>query len=200
VINRFDEFFESKFKKEMIKFPYFTSILADAKRNITIIALVSWSKFFGDNAKDSYYPPAMRVIMDINMKLRINLFERNHEAVELFNALILEFRKYAEENDFTPVFLLMPQKDDILYTRVNKKSYYEAFMRHISEQIMAIDLTADLINRADLDELYSDDSRYGGHFSKKGNRLIADIIYSSLKGKRIITGNTEEAEQQSANR
>jgi len=52
--------------------------------------------------------------------------------------------------------------------------------------VFTIDLTKNLINRNDLDKIYSDDNKYGGHYSSKGNELIAKIIYEKLKNKEIV--------------
>ena len=42
------------------------------------------------------------------------------------------------------------------------------------------------LNENELDESYSDDTRYGGHYSKKGNKFIADILYKFLKEQNIL--------------
>ena len=47
-------------------------------------------------------------------------------------------------------------------------------------------MTRHLLNRSDLDILYSDDNIYGGHFSKDGNRFVAEIIYKVLYENRCL--------------
>lgn len=193
-INKYDEFYESKFKREMIRFPYFASILSKPGRNIPILVSVIWNKMRGWNAKEGYYPPAMKVIMDINLQLRISLFQNNQEAVTILKKLITSlFKEHGQENGFIPVFLWIPQKDDILHIK-NNRAYYDRFIQQVKEEVDTIDLTDFLIERTDLDDLYADDNRYGGHFSEKGNRLVAEFVYSSLIEKDIhINDHLKEA-------
>ena len=184
-INKYDEFYESKFKKEMLSFPYFASIMSSPRRNILIIAMVIWNKFFDTGKKEQTFPPAMKVIMDINLNLRVSLFKKNRDAVILLQQLISKFIEYGKKNDFTPVFLWMPQKDDILYIRNKKSVFYGQFISQIQETLPTIDLTDLLLHYEELDELYCDDSQYGGHYNKKANSIIADFINASLMQKGI---------------
>lgn len=185
-INKYDEFYESKFKKEMLSFPYFISVMSNPQRNIPIIAMVLWNKLFDKERQDQTYPSAMQVIMDNNLNLRVSLFNKNCYAVILLQQLISKFIEYGKKNDFIPVFLWMPQKDDILYIKKKKSVFYGQFISQIQQTLAVIDLTDLLLCYEELDELYSDDSRYGGHFNKKGNSIIADFIYSSLLQKGIL--------------
>ncbi|OGT07447.1 MAG: hypothetical protein A2103_04220 [Gammaproteobacteria bacterium GWF2_41_13] len=184
-INKYDEFYETKFKKEMLGFPYFISIMADPMRNISIIAMVLWRKFLNKGKKGQPYPPAMKVIMDRNLKLRVSLFNKNREAVALLQQLIEKFIEYGKKNDFTPVFLWMPQKDDILHIREKKDVFYGQFISQIQEKLVTIDLTDLILHYEELDELYSDDNQYGGHHTKKANSIIADFINTTLMQRGI---------------
>ena len=44
-----------------------------------------------------------------------------------------------------------------------------------------IDITRELLNEKDLDDMYSDNNTYGGHYSKRGNEKIANILYDRMK-------------------
>lgn len=178
-INSYDDFYETKFKKDMLSFPYSIAVLSNPARNIPLLSMVAWDRWFGKNKKGQLYPPPMSIIMKSNLKLREALFLRNKDAVDLFERLILELVRYGKEHNFIPVFLWMPQKDDLIRIR-NKKNYYSTFVDRIKDTVFTIDLTDELINRDDLDNLYSDDNQYGGHFSKQGNLLIANIIMDKL--------------------
>jgi len=184
-IRKHDYFYETKFKKEMIKFPYFVSILSNPSRNISIIpSVIKYNWIKKEKVKD--YPAPMEIIMEINLKLRYKLYTKNREAVDLFIKLLEDFAAYGKKNNFTPVFLFMPQKDDLLFIRKKKSVYYSDFIEKIQNDIFTIDLIPYLLNRNDIDEVYSDDNVYGGHFSSYGNKLIAKIIYQALKGKNFI--------------
>ena len=184
-INKYDEFYEGKFKKEMLRFPYFLSIISNPRRNIPIMAMVIWDRIMGKGKKEQTFPPAMKVIMNINLNLRISLFKKNRDALMLLEKLISKFVEYGENNDFIPIFLWMPQKDDILHIRKNKSIYYGQFISRIKAKLTTIDLTDLLLHYDKLDELYSDDSQYGGHYNKKANLIIADFINKSLMQKGI---------------
>ena len=184
-INRHDEFYETKFKKDMIAFPYLASVISNPARNLPLLAMVARDRWFGENKNDQTYPPAMSLIMKSNLKLREQLFLRNKDAVDLLEKLVLNFALYGKENNFVPVFLWMPQKDDLISIKKNV-NYYGPFINRIKEKLITIDLTSEIINREDLDDLYSEDNQYGGHFSKHGNLMIANIIYSRLISHNIF--------------
>jgi len=100
--------------------------------------------------------------------------------------VVEEFLIYAKTKNFIPVLLWMPQKDDLLVIRKKKNTYYQMFINNIQKKLNVVDLTEDLINRNDLDDIFSDDTEYGGHYSRTGNKLVAEILYRELKEKKII--------------
>jgi len=184
-INRYDSFYETKFCKEMIKFPYLVSILSDPFRNLPILARLAHRKSTLANESE-VYPPEMKTIMKINFKLRRKLFLKNVQAVQLLESLALEFERLGGEMGFTLIFLWMPQKDDVLYLKKGCGNYYQHFVEKISGALRVLDLTPVLLKRPDIDDLYCDKSEYGGHFSSKGNIVVADCIYQTLKEKNSI--------------
>ena len=72
-----------------------------------------------------------------------------------------------------------------MYIRKKKSVFYRNFISQIQETLPTIDLTDFLLHYGELDELYSDDSQYGGHYNKKANSIIADFINESLMQKGI---------------
>lgn len=182
-----DYFYGTKFKKEMIKIPYLISILANPRRNIPLITLVGLSAIFeklGIKSQKINDLP-MDLLMRINLKLRYRLF-KNREAVRLLKEIINEFIRYSKEQGFLPVLLWMPQKDDVLFVK-NKEFYYSEFIKEVSKNILTIDLTNNLLKVTNLDEPYSYDNVYGGHFSKLGNKFIGKIVYDTLKEKKLLS-------------
>lgn len=182
-----DYFYETKFKRDMIKFPYLISILANPCRNIPLITLVGLSVLFEKlgikSQKISDLP--MDMLMKTNLKLRYRLF-KNQEALELLKEIINEFIRYSKETGFIPVLLWMPQKDDVLFVK-NKNFYYSDFIKEMSKKLLTIDLTNNLIKVTNLNELYSSDNVYGGHFSKLGNKFIAKVVYDAFKEKKLLS-------------
>ena len=183
-----DFFYGKKFKKEKISFPYSVSVLKNARRNLSIIYWVYKINNLKKQNKDisaiSWNP--MKIIMDINLKWRLELFEDNNIR-KLFRKIIEEYVSYSKINEFTPVFVFLPQKDDLLFIKT-KNNYYETFLKELSNinGLYVIDLTDYLIKIDNLDPLFSDDNSYGGHYSKEGNQLIADKIYEELKKMKIM--------------
>lgn len=184
-INRYDEFYETKFKKEMITFPYLASVLSNPVRNLPLLVMVAWNRWFWGKRNDQTYPLPMSIVMKSNLKLRERLFRKNQNASDLLEKLVLEFSRFGTENNFIPIFLWMPQKDDLIRIK-SKANYYHAFINRIKEKIITIDLTDELNKHDDIDILYSEDSSYGGHYSKHGNLLIANIILQQLMRYNII--------------
>ena len=162
ILQQHDYFYKTKFKKEMIRFPYIYYILKNPKRNIPIIYYVLTKQ----NQK------ALMKIMNINLKLRVDLFKKS-EPTALFQCLIEMFKIYAKENNFKPVLLMIPQKDDIEYIKKNGH-YYDDLLKCLKD-ITVIDAYKAFKN-LNLDQLYSDDNKYGGHPNKDGNQIIAQTI------------------------
>ena len=183
-----DFFYGKKFKKEKISFPYSVSVLKNARRNLSIIYWVYKINNLKKQNKDisaiSWNPN--KIIMDINLKWRLKLFEDNNVR-KLFRKIIEEYVSYSKINGFTPVFAFIPQKDDLLFIKT-KNNYYETFLKELSNinGLYVIDLTDCLIKIDNLEPLFSDDNSYGGHYSKEGNQLIADKIYEELKKMKIV--------------
>ena len=181
-----DYFYVRKFKKEMIQFPYSFSILSNPTRNIPLLWLVWWHQIMKkEDAKSVPYPTAMKVIMKVNLTLRCSLFTKDAYATTLFVKLSEEFKRYVQEQKAVPVFVLLPQKDDILLVR-QKGKYYEKVMGAIGRQMNVVDPTEELLAADNLDALYSDANNYGGHYSKQGNQFVARVIYKKMKEMKII--------------
>ena len=181
-----DYFYKTKFRDEMIRFPYLFHTLRKPFRNIPLIAALLASRslrvaHIRIKRLDEY--PMMK-IMHINKLLRIGLF-RKEFATDIFLGIVDKFAQLARQHRFTPVFLLMPQKDDILYIR-KRGAYYAQCMKRVSEKMQTIDLTEALLNAPDLDALYSDDNVYGGHFSPAGNAFVAETIFTRLRSEGVL--------------
>lgn len=178
-IQKCDPMYELKFKKDMLCFPYLTSILADPRRNIPLLLLVSWDRWFGKVDKSQPYPMPMNVIMKSNLRLRRELFSRRREAIDLMEKLVADFAAYGKREGFVPVLLWIPQKDDLAYI-AKHGNYCADFLEYVRKEMILIDLTDGLLSRDDRDEMYSDDNQYGGHLSRQGNEWAAEVIYGAL--------------------
>lgn len=182
-IKKYDYFYKKKFCKEIISFPYSINILKNSKRNLAIIywvVKIAWYKKRKiDTSKIEWKP--MEKIMKINLDWRIKLFQ-NDEAVIIFKKIVEEFFNFSEKENFIPIFVILPQKDDILFIK-SHFNFYEKFIEELKEnkKLITIDVTNELLNQENLSKLYADDNEYGGHFSIEGNKKIAEIIYKKIQ-------------------
>ena len=178
-----DFFYENKFRKEKISFPYSISVLKNARRNLPIIYWVLKINNLKNQNKvtsDIEWNP-MKIIMDINLRWRIKLFQDSCTK-RLLKKIIEEFVIYSKTNKFKAVFTFLPQKDDLLFIKKNY-NFFEDFLKEIStiKDLYVIDLTNFLIKTDNLEPLFSDENEYGGHYSKEGNELVASIFSEELK-------------------
>jgi hypothetical protein len=182
-IKKNDYFYEEKFLKEKLHFPYSLFLFKNIKRNFSIIFwvfLIQIYKKFGKSTMEIEWNP-MKIIMQINLWWRIKLY-KNKKTVELFKKIVEDFVSFSKRNNFKPVFVFLPQKDDILFMREHGH-YYEEFVKNVSktENLLVVDIAKNLILDDNLDELYSDQNDYGGHYSKLGNKKIANLLDQELK-------------------
>ena len=182
-IKKNDFFYKKKFLKEKLYFPYSLSLFKNMKRNFSLIFWIFLTQIYKKIGKDTTkieWKP-MQIIMQINLKWRIELYE-NKKTVDLFRKIIEEFVSYSKRNNFKPMFVFLPQKDDILFIRKHKH-FYEEFVNDISkiENLVVVDIAKNLIPEENLDELYSDQNDYGGHYSELGNKKIANLLDQKLR-------------------
>ena len=68
----------------------------------------------------------------------------------------------------------MPQLMDLKRIK-SGDHYYKFTLDALSESMTVVDLAPALITHQDIASLFIDDV-FGGHFSKEGNALVADIL------------------------
>lgn len=175
-LNTYDSFYQSKFLAEMLTFPYCHSLLKAPIRHFSLAWHVTKSVLFPSSKG---HQRALDTIMQTNLTLRKQLFNEPN-SIELLHSMLEAFISYAKQQEFTPILMWMPQKDDILSIR-SLGNYYQDFMGKAKQHMNVIDLTDLLLKANNIDHLYSDDSHYGGHLSKEGNKLIANEIYQRIK-------------------
>ena len=181
-IQKNDFFYKNKFRREKISFPYSVTILRNLKRNYGIINQARKSKKIKSKNQETTKIPwdLMSIIMKINLDWRIKLF-KDKNTIILFKKIIEEYVDYSKQQNFRPIFVFLPQKDDILFIK-QKYHFYQEFINELMKinGLIFIDITKKLIEEENLDKFYSDDNWYGGHYSKEGNENIAKFIFSEL--------------------
>jgi hypothetical protein len=179
-----DYFYKSKFRRELITFPYLYNTLKNPLRNLPIMAAFTAAKLLGSCASQNLKDYPLQKIMQINLNLRVDLFQGKY-PLNLLLALVERFKQDVNGYKSAPVFILLPQKDDLLFVK-SRYNYYSDAMDKIRKKVHVIDLTDRILAQNDLDTLYSDDGVYGGHLSNAGNALAAKIIYEKLKEFNLI--------------
>jgi lysophospholipase L1-like esterase len=116
--------------------------------------------------------------MDINLKLRVDLFSDKMPMLLLLK-LVDMFKDFANENNFKPILLIVPQKDDVEYIK-NNEHFYKGIVDQIKKSMTAIDMY-DIFSLKNLNQIYSDDNKYGGHPNQYGNQLIAQEIQKVVR-------------------
>lgn len=188
IIQENDFFYKTKFSKEKISFPYCINIFRNWKRNLEIIRAVKRIEKNepGVNYSKKILWKPMSIIMEINLKWRIQLFQ-NKNNLDLIIKILEEYVMFSKQNNFLPVFVFLPQKDDLLFIKKNYH-FYENMINEILKikDLVFFDITKELIQIKNLDELYSDDNNYGGHYSANGNKKISELIANQLRKNSLI--------------
>ena len=183
-----DYFYREKFVKEIIKFPYSISILKNVKRNFGILFWVTTNELLKKFKKNSTYYDwkPMQIIMKINLKWRLKLF-KDEMALKLFKEIVYMYLELGRQQNFIPILTLLPQKDDII--EIKKSGDY---LKKITEEfkkldgLLYFDVIEKFLEKENLNNLYSEDNDYGGHFSKEGNKEIAKIFKEYLEKAKLI--------------
>jgi len=187
-IQKEDYFYKLKFSKEIIKFPYVLTLLKNLKRNFSIIywvLLIQLKKSQNKKTSDIEWNPN-KLIMDINLNWRISLY-KNKDSLALFYSILEEYVSFSIKENFVPIFVLIPQKDDLIFIK-NNSNFLNDFSNNIKkiQNLHVIDILKPFINEPNIDELFSDDNEYGGHPNKKGNKLISKIIQDYLVNENLL--------------
>ena len=187
-IQQNDFFYKNKFLKEKLHFPYSITILKNLRRNFGIISSIDKINKLKKQNKDfshiAWNP--MRIIMQNNKQWRIRLFQ-DSGSCKLLKMIIQNYVDYSKQQNFHPIFIFLPQKDDLIFIK-NNSHFFENFSNELKSMdgLTLIDVTNDLLRKKDLGILYSDNNDYGGHFSKEGNKLISELIARQLKNLNLI--------------
>ena len=67
-------------------------------------------------------------------------------------------------------------------------NFYDSFIEACKNELLTIDLMPNFLNlnEDELNNSFSDETDYGGHYSKKGNKFVANILHKFLKDNNII--------------
>lgn len=193
LIQKNDRFYKEKFRKFQFRFPYTISFFRNPSRNIKLfnaLFLRAIKRMLGqsDNATEDQ---PFRYIMESNIQLAHKLYKEK-QSKDLFYALVNNFIRHALSRGHKPFFIMLPQLVDFHVINRTGLNGYSDFIQNIripGSQIF--DFTQQFSKLDDLGSYYVND-KYGGHISKKGNKLIASTL-------AMILSETNNLENKSAN-
>tara|TARA_B100001027_G_scaffold216926_1_gene195180 strand:+ start:444 stop:1571 length:1128 start_codon:yes stop_codon:yes gene_type:complete len=122
-------------------------------------------------------PYGLTIRMKSNAKFTNKCYS-NLETKNLFKKLILEINSFQKGN--LSIFIL-PQLSDLKINNIKRKEFFESIKDQYNIRIFDATkfLTEEIGSVKNAESLYVEKG-YGGHFNKKGNRLIAQWISSLI--------------------
>ncbi|AGB39161.1 hypothetical protein [Natronococcus occultus] len=117
---------------------------------------------------------------------RVRYHERLFDTHErLFDALIEEFVDYADEQEFTPVFVMVQQLRYAKYEAEHGPIYGDLLERLDGkyDDLETIDMATHLSGGGDVESLYVERGE-GGHYSPQTNKKIAQILAEVVEDDR----------------
>lgn len=168
-----DYFFEKKFSKDLIHFPFLWTLARNGKRHFPLISAALTDRL-GLTANHAFVR-----VMERNLDLASGLY-RDPGAAELFKAICRRFAHFARDRGAEPVLVMMPQFLDLKHIRKGDH-YYKPMLEELAGDLTVVDIAPVLLSRADQDSLFIHD-RYGGHFSAAGNQVVAEELSDICRG------------------
>lgn len=177
-VQKNDFFYKNKFLKEVINFPYTISFLKNFKRNVYLSY---------ETLKIGYVKVPTPSIMRRNLHCRVKLYQEKENVHLLVKELQL-FESISNQYQFRPYFLILPQKDDVNYIKANNYHFYQNLIDSMPRDIKCIDMYKYFkeYSREELDELYCENTEYGGHLNGKGNNIIAIILNEKIYKDSVV--------------
>ena len=185
-LREYDFHYDHWFKPHYATFPYATDFLDDTEKlqYAAIEAGIEFEKrterpIPGIDLDRAQTQSALRMEQP-----RVRYHERLFDTHEyLFDALIEEFVDYADEEDFTPVFVMVQQLRYATYEAEHGPIYGDLVDRLGEEydDLETIDMARHLSpDDGDVESLYVERGE-GGHYSPETNREIASVLAETIE-------------------
>ena len=176
-IKKIDIFYEKKFLKNKFHFPYTFNLLRNIFFYSKIIIYLTLQKI---TKKQAFYNNALRIILRKNIE-ESHLMYKDKKYSEKLEFMILYIYEKLKKNNFKMILLISPQLLD--FTEGNY-SHVLKFYKEIAKKIPCIDMYEKIKNRK-FEKYYFKDI-YGGHFNKKGNKFVSEILFNFYKNKKNL--------------
>ncbi len=162
-----DYFFEAKFSKDLLHFPFLWTLGRSWKRSLPLLSAALTDRL-GLTTEQAFVR-----VMERNIDLASGLY-RDPGATQLFKAICRRFIRFARDRGAEPILVMMPQLLDLEHIR-NGDDYYKPVLDQLAGEMTVVDLAPALLENNDLDALFIHD-RYGGHLSVTGNLVVASVL------------------------
>ena len=173
-IQRVDHFYEYKFLKDILRFPYVYRLWKTRKQNFTILKQLIIGLIFGRSEK--YRKKAFKQVLRNNAKYTAEMY-KDYNAKLLFSRLVDEFVALCLDCNKRPVLIVTPQPVDIERINLGFQDYSD-FIAQLSEKLEVCDLTSLFVGNKGVDEWYVE-GELGPHLSMKGNNEVAKYIFNN---------------------
>ncbi|MFC6826088.1 hypothetical protein [Halopelagius fulvigenes] len=179
-----DYHYEHWFKPHLVEFPYAPALFGDSRhlRYALYAALRDVEREYGVSVPGVDPGEGLtRTTVELEqprVKYHEALFD---EKEDLFSAIVGEFVEYAEEREFTPVFVMVQQLRYAAYEEDHGPIYGDLLDR-LDERYPAletVDVARHLSADGDVESLYVERGE-GGHYSPETNERIAEVLLDEV--------------------
>ena len=170
-----DYFYKAKFKRDILTFPYTISLARSSPRNCPLLLALL-------KAKISNVPEVMdrpfQMILRKNHQISMSLYY-DDLSYKLIEALVRHGKSVAKQHNSKFLFCMVPQLQDIELIE-HHGIYYQPLLDRLSQFTNVLNLTDIFTSQDKIGYCYTNDM-YGGHLSRYGNELVADIITEKVR-------------------
>lgn len=163
-----DFFYERKFSRDLLKFPFLWHLFQRRRRHFPLLMAALHDRLSGGGNERAF-----TVVMEQNIALAAELY-REAEPLDLMSAIGRRFADFAHGKGTKPVLVLLPQLMDLKRILLGDH-YYRSLVDRLKDRMTVVDLAPALLDSGAPSELYIND-KYGSHLSAAGNALIADVL------------------------
>jgi hypothetical protein len=156
-------FYNNKFLKYQLTFPYFFSILKNLNYNFKLF-FFSFLKILKIDSDKIY-----DFIIEKNC-IKNDFYFMKDSNIKLITHLMHLFKKQSMKKKHKIIFLVFPQKFDLKLKNPN----YKKQISRLKKKYKIIDFT-DIFNKYKISKIYLP-GKYGGHLTRYGNKLVAQTI------------------------
>lgn len=171
-VQALDPFYRSKFRKDLLRFPYLPRILVRWRRHIPILWHLSLARWGGKSEAECWREAFASVVRD-NARVTARLFQ-DRSSRRLLERLVERFCATCRKQGSAPILLVLPQPVD-LERRERGHDDYGSFFARLGKMLPVVDMTESFLSVPERHRLYVE-GRLGPHVSLYGNRSIAQAL------------------------